>query len=76
VWWSGNGCGKYQAMSNPMQTAALEIMSDQTQSENMAYFNYLGSMILNNARCIWELNAGLPWQKQLSTGRRCFSAAK
>jgi len=26
-------------------------MTDQIQPENMEYFNYLGSMIINDARC-------------------------
>ena len=31
-------------------------MRDQKQSENVEYFNYLGSVITNDARCTREIN--------------------
>jgi len=30
------------------------------QPENIEYYNYLGSMITNEARCLLKLNPGLP----------------
>jgi hypothetical protein len=30
---------------------------DQKQLENVKYFNYLGSMITNDARCTWEIKS-------------------
>jgi len=42
--------------------------------ENVEYFNYLGSIITNNARWTLKLNPGLTWQKQHSTGRKLFSS--
>ena len=39
------------------QPSPIQIMRDQTQSENMEYFNYLGSMILNDARCTREIKS-------------------
>jgi len=36
-------------------------MADQKQPGNMEYYNYLGSTITNDARCIHvKLNSGLP----------------
>jgi len=37
---------------------------DQTQPENVKYFNCLASMITNDAKVRVTLNAGFPWQKQ------------
>jgi hypothetical protein len=53
----------------------IRIMIDQKQLENVEYFNYLGSMITNDARCTREKNPELPWKKQQSTRRRLFSPA-
>ena len=37
-------------------------MVEQKQAENMEYYNYLGSIITNDAKCIHvKLNPGLPW---------------
>jgi hypothetical protein len=44
---------------------------DQSQLDNVEYFNHLGSKITNDVK----LNPGLPWQKQHSTRRRLFSLA-
>jgi hypothetical protein len=38
---------------------------DQTQPENVKYFNCLASKITNDAKVHMTLNAGFPWQKQL-----------
>jgi hypothetical protein len=35
----------------------LKIMIDQKQLENVEYFNYLGSMITNDARCTREIKS-------------------
>jgi hypothetical protein len=39
------------------------------------YFNYLGSMIANDARCTGKLNPGLTWQKRHLARGRNFSPA-
>jgi hypothetical protein len=48
----------------------------EKQVENVEHFNYLGSLMTNDARCTRQVksNLVLPWQKQLSI-RRLFSAA-
>ena len=45
------------------QPFPAQIMIDQTQLEKVEYFNYLDSIIPNDARCNVTLNTGLPWQK-------------
>jgi hypothetical protein len=37
------------------QSSPTKFMIDQKQLENVEYFNYLGSMITNNARCTREI---------------------
>lgn len=37
---------------------------DQTQPENVKYFNCLANLIINGAKVHVTLNAGFPWQKQ------------
>ena len=42
-------------MKIAMQSSPMQIMIDQKQPENVEYFSYLGSMIANYARCMWEI---------------------
>jgi hypothetical protein len=39
------------------QPSPIKIMIDQKQLENVEYFNYLGSMITNDARCTREIKS-------------------
>ena len=57
------------------QPSPLQFMVHQKQLKNVEYFNYLGSVITNDARCTREIvvNPGLPSPKQHSTGRRLYS---
>jgi hypothetical protein len=57
------------------QLYPVQIMIDQNQSDNVEYFNYLGSTITNDARCTREIKSRISWQKQLSAKRRIFSPA-
>jgi hypothetical protein len=41
----------------------MKIMIDQKQLENVEYFNYLGSMITNNARCTREIKYSIGMAK-------------
>jgi hypothetical protein len=43
--------GKIKVMRISRQPSPIQITIDQKQSENVEYFNYLGSMITNDARC-------------------------
>jgi hypothetical protein len=40
------------------QPSAVHIMIDQKQPENVEYFQYLGSMITHDTRCMLEINLG------------------
>jgi hypothetical protein len=44
------------------------------QSESAKYFNYLGSIITNDARSNHEIKSRIAWQKQHSTRRRLLSS--
>jgi hypothetical protein len=66
---------KTKVMRISGQPSPIKIMIDQKQLENVEYFNYLGSMITNDARFTLKLNPELPWQKQHSTRRKFFSPA-
>jgi len=39
------------------QKPPKQVMIDQKQPENVEYFNYLGSMTTNDARCTWEIKS-------------------
>ena len=41
----------------------VQIMLDQKQLENVEYFNYLGSMITNDARCTREIKSRIAMTK-------------
>jgi hypothetical protein len=47
--------GNAQVMRISRQTSPVQMMIDQKQPKNVEYFNYLGSMISNDARCIREI---------------------
>jgi hypothetical protein len=64
---------KTKVMRISRQLYPIKIMIDQNQLENGEYFNYLGSIITNDARCTREINPELLWQKQHLTRRRIFS---
>ena len=63
--------GKAKVMRISRQTSSVQMMIDQKQPKNVEYFNYLGSVIANDARCTREIKSGLPLQKRHSaTSRR------
>jgi hypothetical protein len=65
------------------QPSAMKIMIDQKQLENVEYFNYLGSMITNDARCTHEIKstittvkAAFNKKKNLFTSKLDFNLRK
>jgi hypothetical protein len=42
-------------------------MIDQKHLENMEYFNYFGSMVINDGRCTREIQYRIAMAEQLST---------
>jgi hypothetical protein len=57
------GCGmemnveKTKVMRISRQPSPMKFMINQKQLENVEYFNYLGSMITNDARCTTEIKS-------------------
>jgi hypothetical protein len=45
-----------------MMSSPLLMTIDQTQPEDVKYFNCLASMITNDEKVLVKLNAGFPWQ--------------
>jgi hypothetical protein len=41
----------------------MKIMTDQKQLENVEYFNYLGSLVTNYARCTSEIKSRIAMAK-------------
>jgi hypothetical protein len=48
----GSNVPKAKVIRISRQPFPLQIMIDQ-KPDNVEYFNYLGNMITNDARCIW-----------------------
>ena len=46
------------------QSSPLQIMTDQKHWENLEYFNYLGSLITNNARCAHKIKLRIATQQE------------
>jgi hypothetical protein len=60
---NGNECGKTKVMRISRQPSPIKIMIDQKQLENVEYFNYLGSMITNDASCTCEIKSRIAMAK-------------
>jgi hypothetical protein len=54
---------KTKVMGISRQPSTMKIMLDQKQLENVEYFNYLGSMITNDARCTHEIKSRIAMAK-------------
>jgi hypothetical protein len=50
-------------------------MIDQKHQQNVEYFNCIGSMMTNDARCTREIKSRIAMANQLSTTRRFISPA-
>jgi hypothetical protein len=61
--WNGMNVEKTKVMRISRQPSPIKIMIDQKQSENVEYFNYLGSMITNDARCTREIKSRIAMAK-------------
>jgi hypothetical protein len=49
-------------------------MIDQKQLENVEYFNYLGSMITNDARCTLEIKSRIAMAKAVFNKKTVFTS--
>jgi hypothetical protein len=45
------------------QPSPIQIMIDQNQLENVEYSSYLGSVMINNARCTCEIKSRITMPK-------------
>jgi hypothetical protein len=54
---------KTKVMRIPRQPSPMKTMLDQKQLENVEYFNYLGSMKTNDARCTREIKSRIAMAK-------------
>ena len=55
---------KTEVMKVLRQSFRLEITTDQKQLGNVEYFNYLGSMMTNDARCTREIKSRIAMNKK------------
>jgi hypothetical protein len=67
---------KAKAMGISSQQSRLKIMIGQKQPENMVYFNYLCSMITNDARCIREIKSRIAMAKAAFNKRENLLTSK
>jgi hypothetical protein len=63
---------KTTVLGIPKEHCSLQIMMDQKQLENVEYFNYLGNIITNEARCTREVRSRIAIAK---ARRKFFSSA-
>jgi hypothetical protein len=71
--WNENKCGKSKVMKISTTPSPVQIMTDEKQLESVEYFNSLGSIITNDARCTREIKsrtvmakAAFNWKNTLS----------
>jgi hypothetical protein len=58
------------------QQSPMKIMIDQKQLENVEYFNYLGSMITNDARCTREIKSTIAMAKAAFNKKKTLFTSK
>jgi hypothetical protein len=55
---------KTMVIGNCRQSFPLKITTDRKQWENFEYFNYLGSLITNDARCAQKIKSRLQFNRK------------
>ena len=68
--------GKTKGMRISRQPSLEQTMTDQKQLENVEYFNYLGSMITNSARCTCEIKSRIAIAKAAFNNKETVFAKK
>ena len=61
---------KTKGLRTSRQPSLVHIMTDQTQPENVEYFNYLGSMITKPARCTHEIKSRIAMAKRAFNNKK------
>ena len=72
---NGNKHGKTKVMKISRHPSQIQVMIEQ-KSENMEYFNYLGSMVTNDARCTWEVKCRIAMAKAAFNNKKNLIATK
>jgi len=54
----------------------IQIVIDQKQPENVEYFNCLGSMITNDARCTWEIKSKIAMAETAFSKKKSLLTSK
>jgi hypothetical protein len=67
---------KTKAMIISREPSPLQIMIDQKQLDNVKYFNYLDSMITNDARCTCETKFRVAMAKAAFNRKKTIFASK
>jgi hypothetical protein len=67
---------KTKVMRISRQPPRIKIMTDQKQLENVEYFNYLGSMITNDARCTREIKSRIALAKAAFNKKKTLFTSK
>jgi hypothetical protein len=65
---------KTKVMRISRQPSPMKITIDQKQLENVEYFNYLGSMITNDARCTREIKPRIVMAKAAFNKKTLFTS--
>ena len=72
--WNGKEFGKKtKVMRISRQPSPIRIMVDKKQLENVEYFNYLGKMIINAARCTREIKTAIAATKAAFNNEAFFT---
>ena len=74
--WNGNECGKTRVMRISGHSFQIQIVIDQKQPENVEYFNCLGSMITNDARCTWEIKSKIAMAETAFSKKKSLLTSK
>jgi hypothetical protein len=64
--------GKAMIMRIPREPSTVQIMTDQKELENLEYFNYLCSMLTNDARCTGEIKSRIAMTKAAFSKKKAF----
>jgi len=65
---------KTKVMSISRQPSPIHIMMDQKQLDDVEYFNSVGSMLTNDARCRREMNSRIAMAKAVFKKKTLFTS--
>jgi hypothetical protein len=67
---------KTKVMRISRQPSTIKVMTEQKQLENVEYFNYLGHMITNDARCTCEMKSRIAMAKAAFNKKKSLLTTK